>query len=47
MSFDPKLELYARLDLFQDIGSIVRYLSSIKEIEEATYWCLAGISNLE
>ena len=41
MSFDPRLEFYAGLDLSQNFQSIVTYLSGIERIE-ITHVYLAG-----
>lgn len=42
LPFDPRLELYAGLDLGQDVRSIVTYLRSIERIEEITHVYFAG-----
>jgi hypothetical protein len=42
MPFDPRLELYAGLDLSQNLSSIVSYLSGIEKIEEITHVYFAG-----
>jgi hypothetical protein len=39
---DPRLELYAGLDLSKDVDDIVGYLCKIKHIEEITHVYFAG-----